>query len=196
MLSEAKRVLAVLRILPPSARCRISSKRCVPKSPGGRYVVVPTQTSLDTRPIPEREPDWARCQAEGVQISTILPTASLRSANGCITSSSPRRPLSCSFPSELLKQPHHRIGGWAKIATVFGGILLLLAAGTALGGILYRHRIYSQYLDELQGLRQSTEAADQNARRRFLWIEGSMILLFFSGFVILAVVDGILLLWP
>jgi hypothetical protein len=100
------------------------------------------------------------------------------------------------FSLGLLKQPHHRVGGCAKVATVFGGILLLLAAGTALGGILYRHRIYSQYLDELQGLRQSTEAADQKTRRRFLWIEGSMILLFFSGFVILAVVDGILLLWP
>jgi hypothetical protein len=100
------------------------------------------------------------------------------------------------FSLGLLKQPHHRVGGYAKVATVFGGILLLLSAGAALGGILYRHRIYSQYLDELQGLRQSTKAADQNARRRFLWIEGSTILLFFSGFVILAVVDGILLLWP
>jgi lysylphosphatidylglycerol synthetase-like protein (DUF2156 family) len=100
-----------------------------------------------------------------------------------------------AFSLGALQPPRPPLTDASKTTAMFAGAALLLAAGTALGGIFYRHRVYANYLDVISGLRQPLSAKKQKRiRKAFAWIEGVMIGLFFAGFAVLAGVDAVVLL--
>ena len=73
----------------------------------------------------------------------------------------------------------------------------MAAAGLALYAIRHRHRVYAEYLDDIQGITAKIpEAKKQSIRRTAGRLEVWTIGMFYGGVVVLVVINTIALFQP
>jgi hypothetical protein len=102
-----------------------------------------------------------------------------------------------AFTVASLKDSIEGLGAITRIALIVGGLLLLAAAGLALFAIRQRHRVYADYLDEIQGITPKMPEAKKHSIRIIpALLEPWTIGVFYLGVVVLVVVNTIALFRP